>query len=84
MAKRGGAHVNDDTTWPEVGSLVRDVKLDKLGRVMERTQSLVWLRGPAGGREWTATFDDIRPAGVADELSAKVATANARSAGRIS
>jgi hypothetical protein len=75
--------VKDDTTWPEVGTLVRDVKQDKLGRVMERTQSLVWLRGPGGGREWTVRLDEIRPVGAADELSVKVANANARSAGRI-
>jgi hypothetical protein len=83
MATRGGAHVNNDRTWPGVGILVRDVNQDKLGRVMDRTQSLVWLRSPGGGREWTARLDEIEPADVADELSAKVAAANARSAGRI-
>lgn len=82
MATLGGAHVNDDT-WPQAGTLVRDVKENKLGRVMDRTRTVVWLRGPGGGREWTAKIDDIRPAGAADELSAKVAAANARSAGRI-
>lgn len=69
-------------TWPQVGTLVRDIKQSKLGRVMDRTQSLVWLRGPGGGREWTARLGDIQPAGASDELSAKVAAANARSAGR--
>jgi hypothetical protein len=82
MATPGGKHVNDES-WPTVGMLVREIKQNRIGRVMDRTQNLVWLRAPGGGREWTARLDEIQPAGAADELSAKVAAANARSAGRI-
>lgn len=61
---------------PEVGTLARDTKRDKVGRVMACTVGTVWLRPLNGGREWTARREDVRPV---DELSAKVAAANAQS-----
>ena len=61
---------------PEVGALARDTKRDKVGRVMACTVGTVWLRPTGGGREWTARREDVE---ALEELSAKVAAANAQS-----
>lgn len=44
--------------------LVLDAETDRIGEVMDRTgygtSTLVWLRPPGGGREWTTTPDKLR------------------------
>lgn len=60
-----------------VGRLARDTKRDRVGTVMEIEPERVWLRPPGGGREWEAEREAVRPLSVSEELSAKVAAANA-------
>lgn len=60
----------------QVGGFVRDSRRDRVGVVMDRSHGQVWLRPPAGGREWTAKLGEVQPV---DELSVKVALANKRS-----
>lgn len=64
---------------PQVGELAWDAGARKLGALMARSSGTVWLRPIGGGREWTAREQDVRPATTAEELSARVAEANARS-----
>ncbi|TDC73073.1 hypothetical protein [Streptomyces hainanensis] len=66
---------------PEVGSMVRDVGRGRIGRVMACDGGRVWLRPPAGGREWTALPDDVRPVSLSESLSPLVAEVNRRSSG---
>jgi len=51
---------------PEVGSYVRDVKRNKVGRLMERGEARVYLRPPDGGREWEARIDEVEPISEAE------------------
>jgi hypothetical protein len=60
----------------QVGDLVRDTRRERVGVVMDRSHGQVWLRPPAGGREWTAKIGEVQPA---DELSVKVSLVNKRS-----
>ncbi len=68
-----------NTSEPQVGDLVWDAAANKLGKLMARSPSAVWLRPAGGGREWTARTQDVRPATAAEELRSRVAEANARS-----
>ncbi|MEV1063033.1 hypothetical protein [Streptomyces sp. NPDC050263] len=65
---------------PQVGDLVWDTSARRIGRVMGHVGPYVQLRPPGGGREWDAR-GPLRPATVAESLSAGAAVANARSRG---
>jgi hypothetical protein len=67
------------TEIPQVGTLVRDQKRKRIGRVMAYQFGILYLRPPQGGQEWEAKPDDVRPADQHEKLSAGVAEANARS-----
>jgi hypothetical protein len=60
-----------------VGELAMDAALGRVGVVMGRDGPYVQLRPLGGGREWDARPEDVRPATAAEQLSAKVAEANA-------
>ncbi|TKA04751.1 hypothetical protein FCI23_34820 [Actinacidiphila oryziradicis] len=68
---------------PAVGAVSVDAKRNRVGRVMGRTETRVWLRPIGGGREWVAVLADLRPASDKESLSARVAGANARSRGEV-
>lgn len=72
-----------NTHTPQVGDLVWDSGANKLGELMARTCDTVWLRPVRGGQEWTARAKHVRPATAAEQLSARVAEANARSRGTL-
>ncbi|MBC2876353.1 hypothetical protein H7K43_15045 [Streptomyces sp. TYQ1024] len=63
---------------PEVGSLVLDIKRDRVGTVMGQLAGRIFLRPPHGGREWEAAPSDVRPAGTLEELRAKAQELNER------
>ncbi|MGW2368768.1 hypothetical protein ACWCZ5_24705 [Streptomyces sp. NPDC001667] len=54
---------------PKIGTLVVDVRRNRVGEVM----------ASAGGREWEASPCDVRPATASDELRVKVTEVNDRS-----
>jgi hypothetical protein len=60
-----------------VGEMAIDVARGRVGVVMDREGPYVQLRPLGGGREWDARPEDVRPATAAEQLSAKVAEANA-------
>ncbi|WP_233580658.1 hypothetical protein [Streptomyces triticirhizae] len=62
----------------EIGSMARDVTSDQVGRVMAHLSGRVYLRPPGGGREWTASAEDLRPISASESLRARVAEANRR------
>ncbi|MEU6175882.1 hypothetical protein ABZ832_28735 [Streptantibioticus parmotrematis] len=68
-----------NTHTPKVGYLAWDPGTSRFGIVMDDLADTVWLRPLGGGREWTVRSQDIRSATAAEELSARVAEANARS-----
>ena len=51
--------------------LVRDVRTNRVGEVMDRRNTShgerIWLRPVGGGREWTASADDIEPVDTTQE-----------------
>lgn len=65
-------------TSPTVGIVLVDRRTDRVGVVMGHEGPYVQLRPPRGGREWDAPPEELRPPTQAEELSAKVATANRR------
>jgi len=72
--------VTDDADGiPTVGEAVHDSAQDRVGRVMGHEGPYIQLRPLAGGREWDAEPDALRPLTPAELLSALVADANARS-----
>lgn len=69
----------DTDTVPSVGRTVHDTVRDRVGRVMGHVGPYVQLRPLAGGLEWDADPNHLRPLAPAELLSALVAEANARS-----
>ncbi|MDT0342027.1 hypothetical protein [Streptomyces litchfieldiae] len=65
-------------TIPEVGTMVRDLSRDKVGRVMAHLYGAIWLRPPGGGQEWTARPEDITPVTASESLRGRVAELNRR------
>lgn len=59
--------------------VVRDIRKDRIGVVMDKVGPNYQLRPPAGGREWEAAAADMEPASAADRMTARVAEANAAS-----
>lgn len=68
---------------PSLGDIVEDTHLNRVGKVMGHEGPYVQLRPIGGGREWDADPDALRPATLAERLSAGVAAANARSRGEL-
>ena len=68
---------------PAVGDAVHDSARDRVGVVMGRVGPCFQLRPLGGGREWDARPDRIRALSSTELLSARVATANARSRGSL-
>lgn len=66
---------------PEIGTIVRDSRKDKVGRVMGHVGGRVQLRPLAGGLEWDARLADLAPVPLFEALGPAVAAANARSRG---
>lgn len=64
---------------PRVGEPARDVRTDRIGVVMAVDGGRTYLRPLGGGREWEASAADIRSITPHEELSARLAVANARS-----
>jgi hypothetical protein len=78
-AGQGSAQEQGREQEAVVGTLAPDTRTQKVGRVMERGGSLVFLRPPGGGVEWTASPSDLEPVAASDGLSARVTEENARS-----
>lgn len=70
-----------DATPPK-GELVLDERRQLVGVVMDVLDGRVYLRPPAGGMEWEADPESVRPAGSEEQLRARVAEANATSVRR--
>jgi hypothetical protein len=68
----------------EAGTLARDTRRNKVGRVMGHLGPYVQLRPPSGGREWDAKPEDVQPISASESLSARVAEANAWSSWSVS
>ncbi|MCQ4084628.1 hypothetical protein NGB36_29645 [Streptomyces sp. RB6PN25] len=62
-----------------VGEVARDVRTDRIGVVMAVVGGRTYLRPLGGGREWETAADDVVPVPPHEELSARLAVANARS-----
>ncbi|GGZ20902.1 hypothetical protein GCM10010387_12360 [Streptomyces inusitatus] len=59
-----------------IGTLAYDIRIRRVGVVMEECGTHYALRPPHGGREWDAPADDVRPATDADRISSALAEAN--------
>lgn len=66
---------------PRLHDTVLDSETGKAGKVMGVDGPYVQLRPVGGGLEWDARPENLRPATMAEALSAGVAIANARSRG---
>ncbi|KPI09495.1 hypothetical protein OK074_3301 [Actinobacteria bacterium OK074] len=64
---------------PAIGTVAKDTRNGKVGRVMDHVGRYVQLRPLKGGLEWDVDPKYVEPATVSDALSPAVATANARS-----
>ncbi|MDF3292005.1 hypothetical protein P3G67_22800 [Streptomyces sp. RB6PN23] len=64
----------------EVGRVMLDTTLDRVGVVLGWNAGTVSLRPAGSGDPWKARLADVCPAGPMDELRAKVAEINARRA----
>ena len=63
---------------PEIGATAFDSTTDSVGVVMAVHPNQVFLRPIGGGVEWESRPQQVRPATVAEEVSAKNAAANRR------
>ncbi|MDI3386084.1 hypothetical protein QIS99_07605 [Streptomyces sp. B-S-A8] len=68
---------------PAIGTLVRDVRRDRLGEFRGECCGRWFLRPERGGREWEAAPEDVQLADPAQRLRAGTARANARSRGEV-
>ncbi|MFI8878450.1 hypothetical protein [Streptomyces sp. NPDC055243] len=69
----------DSKAVPDVGAVAVDIATGRVGVVMERGPSRVYLRPPGGGKEWETEHGSVRKANPHEELQAKVAMVNAES-----
>jgi hypothetical protein len=58
---------------PEIGTLVLDMRSDRIGRVMDAAGDRVFLRPPRGGREWQCPAAATRPADLSALVSVDAA-----------
>lgn len=68
---------------PEVNRVARDVRLQRLGLVLAVDGERVRLRALATGRVWEADTAAVRRVSAREELSMRLAAANARARGRL-
>ncbi|WP_151481363.1 hypothetical protein [Streptomyces albicerus] len=68
---------------PKTGTYVVDTRTGRVGVVMGHEGPYVQLRPFGGGREWDCEPGAVRPATMAERLSAATAYANARSRGEV-
>ena len=81
--------MNAQADSPGVGSLMRDVKKDRVGVVMGELAGLVYLRPVGGGVEWSSRWAELEPLEPLEpaeqqahaQLRARVAEMNAASSG---
>jgi hypothetical protein len=66
---------------PEVGRVVRDVRDRRAGLVLAVEGRSVRLRSLANGRVWETHVRNVEPVSAREELSLRLAAANARSRG---
>ncbi|MGW6267488.1 MULTISPECIES: hypothetical protein [unclassified Streptomyces] len=69
----------DSEAVPDVGAVAVDTATGRVGVVMEKGPSRVYLRPPGGGKEWEAEQGSVRRADRHEELQVKVARVNAES-----
>ncbi|MEE1942690.1 hypothetical protein V1L54_25335 [Streptomyces sp. TRM 70361] len=74
-----GEDAEEEPPGVAVGSAVRDLRDGRVGDVLDVGPGLVRLRPLSGGREWEAAPDEVRPLSPREQLSARLAAANARS-----
>ncbi|MEU0689400.1 hypothetical protein [Streptomyces uncialis] len=76
---------DDSERQVNVGDLAYDTRRGRLGVVMDLVTGTgaghCCLRPPRGGIEWNASYADVRPATVADQLRPALTEVNARSRG---
>ncbi|MBT2505549.1 hypothetical protein J7I98_06460 [Streptomyces sp. ISL-98] len=70
-------------TPPELGDLVHDSGMGKVGEFRGAWAGKWLIRPVLGGTEWDAEPENVRPADQTERLSARTAQANARSAGAL-
>ncbi|MEU0369522.1 hypothetical protein ABZ070_04525 [Streptomyces sp. NPDC006283] len=68
---------------PPIGSYVVDTRTGRVGRLMGEAGPRLSLRPVGGGREWECAPDAVRPATIAEQISATTAYVNARSRGEV-
>jgi hypothetical protein len=64
---------------PDIGTIAKDTRNGKVGRVMGHVGRYVQLRPLKGGLEWDVPPEHVEPVTASDALSAAVAEANAQS-----
>ncbi|MTE19737.1 hypothetical protein F0L17_11495 [Streptomyces sp. TRM43335] len=64
---------------PTVGAVARDLRDGRVGEVMDVLPGRIWLRPLGGGREWDAEPRQVESLTPREQLSARLAAANARS-----
>ncbi|MCP9985866.1 MULTISPECIES: hypothetical protein [Streptomyces] len=64
-------------TEAKAGDLVRDLRRDRNGVVMDTWGGRLYLRPLTGGREWSAPPQKVRRLTAREELSARLAVRNA-------
>ena len=67
---------------PEVGRVARDTRLQRIGLVLAVEGGEVRLRALATGRVWQAHIGAVRRVSPREELTMRLAAANARAQGR--
>jgi hypothetical protein len=65
------------TDIPEVGKPARDTARQHVGVVVAIEGSCVQLRSLTSGKQWTADLEIVRKLSAREELSARLAVANA-------
>jgi hypothetical protein len=68
-------------TEVRVGRVARDTRLQSLGLVLAMNGDRVKLRSLATGRVWETQLVHVRPVSAREELSLRLAAANATSRG---
>ncbi len=62
-----------------IGTLVRDTRTGRIGKVMDVVAGSYALRPQGGGKEWHAAPEDVIPMKVSEAMSGPVSAANALS-----
>lgn len=68
---------------PDVGRVARDTGCQRVGIVLGVEDGLVRMRSLATGRVWEADVRAVRCVSAREELTMRLAAANARAKGRV-